>query len=293
MGVEEQQRSRTAEAEASSGLAVLADLGVLRFDGPDVLGFLQGYLTTDTAELGGGPRFTAMCNIKGRTVCTGYAWLDGQAAVLVLHRSLCPVVLDFLRPYLAFSKTSASEMPLRVVGALRWAPSGSAPGPLPGGRLDDHRLLLLLDDAGSSDLLRREPAIERNGWDRDLITRREVWLQAETSGRFLPQMLGLDDLGAVSFSKGCYLGQEVVARAQYRGAVKRELATLNWRGAAPSPGTAIEANGREAGTVMAAAACGEPSAAAGGTGQALAVLVRDQSGPFRSPDSATDFSLAD
>ena len=104
-----------------------------------------------------------------------------------------------------------------------------------------------------------------------------------TSDAFLPQMIGLVDIGAVSFAKGCYLGQEVVARAQHLGEVKRRLAALNWSGAQPSPGAEVEAKGRRVGTVVAAAGTG--------AGRALAVIRSGYSPPFSSPRSDTAFVL--
>ena len=262
-------------------LVLLDDVGLLQFQGPDVIGFLQGYLTSDALELGDDPKFTAICNIRGRAVCTGYAWLDGQAVFLVLHRSLCDTLQDFLRPYLVFSKTALSDASSSalVLGAL--GEVGKVPGLLSALRLDEtRRLLLMSPDGAAADLA---PDV-RMHWDLALIERREVWLTAETSGRFLPQMIGLDRIGAVSFSKGCYLGQEVVARAQHLGEVKRKLAILHWSGFPPLPGTAVEANGRNAGTVVAAAGTEE-------SGSALAVLREGQQGPFSAPESGTAFVL--
>ncbi len=260
----------------------LDDVGLLRFQGPDVIGFLQGYLTSDALELGDDPKFTAICNIRGRAVCTGYAWLDGQAVFLALHCSLCGILQDFLRPYLVFSKTVLSDASssAHVLGALGDL-GKSVPGFLSAHRLDEaRRLLLMSPDGAAADL-----ALDvRMYWDLALIERREVWLTAETSGRFLPQMVGLDRIGAVSFSKGCYLGQEVVARAQHLGEVKRKLAALRWSGVPPSPGTVVEANGRNAGTVVAAAGTEEG-------GSALAVLREGLQGPFSAPESGTAFVL--
>ena len=281
-----EQPKQSPTTDAGGGIVPLHDLGILVFEGTDAIGFLQGYLTTDTAELAEHPagrlQFTAMCNIKGRVVCTGYARLDGQAVTLILHRSLCSIVLDFLRPYVAFSRTVASAVPGRIFGVLHWGPAPASQGPLPGGHIDEARQLLVLDDAMVNERLRDAPELPRTRWDRLLIERREVWLQAETSGKFLPQMIGLDELGAVNFSKGCYLGQEVVARAQHRGQVKRRLTVLDWSGAPPAPGTAIEAAGREVGTVVSSTGSHE-------AGQALAVMVLGQSGPLSSPRTATRF----
>ena len=279
-----QHRSRTADTAPPAGRILLENLGTLRFEGTDVAGFLQGYLTTDTAELGSAPQFTAMCNIKGRVVCTGYAWLDDGSATLVLHRSLCPPVLEFLRPYLAFSKTAASEVPSRVIGLVHAEPPPGEFNALPGGRLDDGRYLFAQQEPGAETIPEGLPELHPGHWHELLIERREVWLQAATSGRFLPQMLGLEERGAVSFSKGCYLGQEVVARAQHRGKVKRRLTALDWSGTAPAPGTSVQSGGREVGVVVEVA--GTTNA-----GQALAVLVHDRSGPFSSDLSDTRFRL--
>ena len=265
------------------GLVPLEDIGLLRFDGPDVVGFLQGYLTSDATELGEAPKFTAICNIRGRTVCTGYAWLDGPAVLLALHRSLCQAVQEFLRPYLAFSKTRLSdETPsILVLGAM--GNVGQPGGASPVRRLDDTRGLVILPRDAPGEYAGMEAAQSwRARWDLALIEMREVWLTAETTGVFLPQMIGLDEIGAVSFSKGCYLGQEVVARAQHLGEVKRRLATLEWSGLQPSPGTGVEVEGRIAGTVVSVAV--EPE-------RALAVMRGGASGPFSSSRDATRFEL--
>lgn len=278
-------KNRVMEAESlsqESALVLLDDVGLLRFHGPDVIGFLQGYFTSDALELGDDPKFTAICNIRGRAVCTGYAWLDGQAVFLALHRSLCDALQDFLRPYLVFSKTALSDASSSalVLGALGDA-GQMVPGLLSAHRLDEaRRLLLLSPDGAAADLA---PDV-RVRWDLALIERREVWLTADTSGRFLPQMIGLDSIGAVSFSKGCYLGQEVVARAQHLGEVKRKLAALQWSGIPPSPGTVVEADGRNAGTVVSVAGAEEG-------GSALAVLREGLPGPFSAPESGTAFVL--
>lgn len=279
-----EQRQSLTPGTGRAGATLLEDLSVLRFEGADAAGFLQGYLTTDTEELGNGPRFTAMCNIKGRVVCTGYAWLDAGTVTFVLHRSLCPVVLDFLRPYLAFSKTAASETASRVIAVVHGEPLSRQLDSLPGGPLDERRSLFACDGPGPESALAGLRELDAGRWDELLIERREVWLQAATSERFLPQMLGLHELGAVNFSKGCYLGQEVVARAQHRGAVKRRLTALDWSGTAPAPGTAIQADGREVGVVVVAAG-------ATGVGRALAVLVRDRAGPLISSRADTRFRL--
>lgn len=271
-------------ADAKGALA-LHDLGLLRFAGQDSAAFLQGYLTTDASALNEAPTFTAMCNIKGRTMLTGYAWREGPCIMLLLHRTLCSVALDFLRPYLAFSKTEAADLSAAggIIGAIGL---GLAPPAL---HLDADRQVLV-PKAGDEDssklesLHKKVPPLSPSGWHRAAIDRREVWLEATTSGAFLPQMLALDELGAVSFTKGCYLGQEVIARAQHRGQVKRRLRRLEWSGASAKVGAEVQdAEGRAAGTIVAAAADG-----LGGT--ALAVVAENATPPLSAHKGATKFN---
>lgn len=279
-----------------AGALRLDDLGLLCFEGQDAAAFLQGYLTTDAEALGAVPAFTAMCNLKGRTVLTGYAWREGHRILLLLHRSLCPLGLAFLRPYLAFSKTRATDLSEvhAFVGAigLQLGPSAL--------NLDAERQVLLLERAAdptakaaqgvqsSASLLPASaPSLSAEQWRSAAIERREVWLQAATSAAFLPQMLALDELGAVSFNKGCYLGQEVVARAQHRGDVKRRLTRLSWSGAAVSVGMEIrDGAGRKAGILVATAGA-DDAADKVRNGTALAVISSNATEPLAVHDGRT------
>ena len=76
-----------------------------------------------------------------------------------------------------------------------------------------------------------DPVRDQGSWKEQELRKNVVWLGAATSERFIPQMLGLDNIGAVSFSKGCYPGQEVIARARYLGKVKRKPLLLQVFGA--------------------------------------------------------------
>ena len=278
------QTSRTppnGSANGKSGALALADLGLLTFDGPDCASFLQGYLTIDMDALDGQPTFTAMCNIKGRTVLTGYAWRDGEQVALLVHRSLCALALAFLRPYLAFAKTQARDATsdCALIGALGLELSASARA------LDGDRQVMVLrgqEVNEAQEILATGPTLDPSDWRNATMAKREVWLETATSGFFLPQMLALDEMGAVSFTKGCYLGQEIVARAQHRGEVKRQLKALSWTQEEPHIGAELRgANGHAAGVVVAAAA---ESAV---EGAALAVMGRHAIEPFTIKDSAS------
>ena len=280
-GPQTSRTTRIQDTDGKAGTLVLEDLGVLTFDGPDSASFLQGYLTIDLDTLGSGPAFTAMCNIKGRTVLTGYAWREGERVTLVVHQSLCDLALAFLRPYLAFSKTQADDATdgCTLIGAM------GLNLPPPAYNLDAERQLVVLRGEGAKEaeeLLAAGPALAPSDWRHATITRQEVWLETATSGSFLPQMLALDKLDAVSFSKGCYLGQEVVARAQHRGQVKRQLATLTWTEEEPPIGAELRGvDGHAAGVVVTSAADSPHD------GTALAVMGRHAIEPFTIKSSAS------
>jgi len=269
---------RTLQTPAAGdvpGAVAADDLVALEFSGPDAVSFLQGYLTCDTATLNEvEPRGAALCSLKGRVVTFGWCLRSAAGVVYLVHRSLQDVLAAFMKPYLAFSKTRLGTLAadhLILIGADPARDGNVAPGVLVRLISSEEQLRTLRDTWGPS---------SRRYVDHALIDAGVPWLTADTSGEFLPQMLNLAALGAVSFDKGCYLGQEVVARAQHRGQVKRHLQALSVQPDAELPvaGAAVsDADGKHAGTVI-------QSAAAFGTTPArcLAVLQDGTDGPFRA-----------
>jgi folate-binding protein YgfZ len=288
-------------------MVLLDDLAVLTFRGADVLTFLQGYLTCDTLALAPGrQQATALCNIQGRVIAFGWVIRVAEVRVAdkevadkevaegkvaegkvaegkvaeekiqwIVHQSLRKPVLDFMHPYVAFSKTTMIAEPADhlILGHLNENQADERPDPF------------TIDLVTDADELERLWELRGHGdrvsFDTSLINNTIPWLSAAVSASFLPQMLGLVDLGAVDFAKGCYLGQEVVARAQHRGQVKRLLRVLQFTGAdALEPGAAIvDAAGKPAGTVIQST----PSGAA--TPRCLAVMREGAKSPFAQPES--------
>jgi folate-binding protein YgfZ len=251
---------------------VLPDVGILAIEGSDAAVFLQGYLTSDTRKIDAERlQATALCNLQGRVLANGYATLNETAVWLFLGASTVPLVAEFLHKYLRFAKSRALDLrdayqvfacATDVPGArsytdsaaLGWAPKSDVPTP-------------------------RDDAVQH--WLCQEIRARRLMIPAALSEQFLPQMLGLDATGAVSFDKGCYLGQEIVARAQHRGELKRVLSSLRWHGACPVIGAALlDEGGTTAGTVV---AVGREQADAG---VALAVTRRSWEGVLHATDSA-------
>lgn len=216
----------------------------LDFIGPDASAFLQGYLTADLDALQpheGLPM--ALCNIKGRTVASGWAFGEPDHVRLVVHASVVPDIHAELGKYLLFAKSKLAAS----ADGLTFAQEPLAPDAVafpgtgywlhPGADADEGH----------------------DGFANACVEAGFVVVAKPVSQTFLPQMIGLTDVGAVSFSKGCYLGQEVVARAQHRGEVKRKLRRYRFDGRPPVVGDDVVYDGAKVGMVTAV-----------GTGVALA-----------------------
>ena len=256
---------------AAMGIAYVPELAAVRFEGSNARSFLQGYLTCDTARLEQATLLAAaVCNLKGRVVLNGWCAAENDENVLlVLHTSLVDRLAGFLKPYLMFSRNTALVDLRSTVLLLAGLDLPEASGGL---AIDARRRLFpfaALADAQA--LWEGHPHLPGGAWLAALSRDGVPLVSATVSETFLPQMLNLHTLGAVDFEKGCYLGQEVVARAQHRGQVKRRLTRLLWHGpAAPEPGAEVtDAAGKAQGVVLQSAADGADS------GVLLAVLRQE------------------
>ncbi|MEM8768115.1 MAG: hypothetical protein AAGE43_11760 [Pseudomonadota bacterium] len=237
-------------------VAALAELGVLRFSGSDVVNFLQGYLTIETTKVDSEPRPAALTNLKGRVVANGWVLSTEPDTIdWVMHGSLIEAVGNFMSRYLAFSKTTAAP---RQDDCLILGLAGA--GDTPTVAVVSNEVAL------SAQLAERQPASEAR-WVEACVRAGIALVTDSTAETFLPQMLGLVEQGAVDFDKGCYLGQEVVARAQHRGEVKRQLVRLSGATAELKAGMDVtDSSGRRLGTLVMIA--GEQALAVLGPGDA-------------------------
>ena len=147
----------------------------------------------------------AITEIKGRVVANGWVSEDSGNLLLFVHASVVDIVHQHLLPYMRFARCE-----LGVDSKPFYIKKNPTQG-LPAFTLNDVQF-------GYTDLEAEAYDLEQFQIDTGyaLVTK-------ATSGKFLPQMLNITEFDAVSFTKGCYLGQEVVARAQHRGQVKRCL----------------------------------------------------------------------
>ena len=280
--------------QANRGVCYLPELSVLEFNGPDAVTFLQGYLTRDTAELPVNQlAATAVCNLKGRVVVNGWCFRGdqgpdqsahaglAQSVTLVVHGSLRERLTEFFKAYLMFSKTTLTDLSnTTLVFGTPEAAGGLTVGA-------DQRLLVTRDLAAARGLWESAPHGSADWWWQALIEAEIPVVTDATSEAFLPQMLGLEKLGAIDFDKGCYLGQEVVARAQHRGEVKRRLQRMRWSGPRPAapgaPLTSADASARRIGTVINSITDFSPESTAenADTGTCLAIVSVDAAAPFK------------
>jgi len=230
----------------SSASIELAELGVLRIRGADAVRFLQGQLSNDLTRLGPGRALMAgYHNPQGRAIAV-LRLLERAADDLlaVLPRELIGSVASRLARVVLRAKVRLSDESesLRVLGAVQDA----APAGLAVRICEAPVRWLTLSERAADEAHADGSAAARERWKLLDIAAGLPQVYARTSEAFVAQMLNLDLIDAIAFSKGCYTGQEVIARAHYRGRVKRRM--QRWRTLAPAelePGeSGVLADGR-------------------------------------------------
>lgn len=250
----------------------------MHISGADAGTFLCAQLTTDVQRLGHDQHgLTAWCDAKGRALCTLRIVPVDTGYLLIVAADLAPTISKRLRMYVLRAQVEITDM--TADWALSAIPHTSANMTLPADGTvvhDDTGHLLGLDTGNGPGALRLQHAgtsddalpPSDNRWQLAAVDAGLPELAAATSGLFVPQMLNLHRLGGIEFDKGCYPGQEVVARLHYRGRLTRHMMRLHWQGATqPHPGdTIVDNDGGRQGTVV-RSACTEA-----GSGRLLAVI---------------------
>lgn len=220
------------------GAAPLSHWGVIRARGADAVKFLQGQLTNDVATLDSShARLGGFCSAKGRLQASFVMWKPTHDEVLLAcSASVLPATLKRLSMFVLRSQCKlsdagtelamtgvAGDSALALVGdmpvwSVRTAPAGA--------------LLRLPDAAGVARCIviaapdaapMRVPALPLDLWRWLDVQSGIPTIEAATAEQFVPQMLNYELVGGIDFQKGCYPGQEVVARSQYRGTIKRRM----------------------------------------------------------------------
>ena len=216
-----------------NGVAALAHLGVIAVEGEDAASFLQGQLTQDFALLGQEQaRLAAYCTAKGRML----------ASFIGFRRTPTQILLVTSRDILAPTVKRLSMFVLRAKAKLRdastefdlWGLAGTAASdagePWRLVRQGDAAFVTLYPADAQPRMLGIAPAGTPKPQGAELDPSLWVWgevrsgiapITAPVVEAFVPQMLNYESVGGVNFKKGCYPGQEVVARSQFRGTLKR------------------------------------------------------------------------
>jgi folate-binding protein YgfZ len=224
------------------GAARLADWGLIRATGADAASFLQGQLTADVAGLAVGQATLAgYCSPKGRLLASFIAWRSApDEFLLACSADVLPATLKRLSMFVLRAKCKLSDAgaELALWGGLGTADAAAAWSARSSGSEHAVRLpdvegqvrWLIARPADAAPLPPLDPAL----WQRLEVQSGIVRIVAATADQFVPQMVNFELVGGVNFKKGCYPGQEVVARSQYRGTIKRRAVLL----AAPTAMTA-------------------------------------------------------
>ena len=243
-----------------TGACRLTALGVIRAQGADAASFLHGQLTTDFASLSlSEARLAGFCSAKGRLMATLIAWKSVDDEILLAPPAeLLPSVLKRLSMFVMRARCKLSDATADI--PLWGVAAAASTGAVWSRQADGIRLPAA---PGTALFLTQQPppalpSLALADWDWMSLQSGLPWITAATSEHFVPQMVNLELLGGVNFKKGCYPGQEIVARSQYRGTLKRR-SYLYETDAIAAPGQEIfhsEDPGQPAGMVVNAATRG-------------------------------------
>jgi hypothetical protein len=253
-------------AMANSSCTLLPEFSVVAVSGRDARSFLQGQLTNDLLGLERHPGLlAAACNRDGRVLEILRLASRGDAVLIVVRRSLAtPLIARMSKSVLRAEVSIEDGSDALVVAGMLVAPSGGSLSPAEAETAGvtvmvagSKRLLLAGPPASLEWVLHGAERASPDDWERACILDGEPTVYPETVGNWIPQMLNLDLLSAVSFTKGCYVGQEIVARTQHLGRIKRRMMRYAGPAGVPCPpGLTLFSGGTRAAEVV--TACNGP-----------------------------------
>ncbi|ASC88922.1 folate-binding protein YgfZ [Alcaligenes faecalis] len=207
----------------------LPDLCVLQFQGADAVSFLHAQVSNDLEHLAADRAcIAAYCTAKGRSLATMVLWREQDETVYALvRRDLSEALIKRLRMFVLRSKVTISLAELQVYGV---ADQSAAQAVWNLQRDGDDTFIQApgeLDGLNRSWRISPQPdttaQASEGRWETADILAGLPWVSADTQDLFIPQTLNLDLIDGINFKKGCYPGQEVVARSHYRGTIKRRM----------------------------------------------------------------------
>jgi folate-binding protein YgfZ len=243
-------------ARSGSVLAPLTHLGILSFSGDDAEAFLQGQLSCDVSGVNSeSSTWGAFCSPKGRMLASFLLWRGETGFLMALPRDILQDVRQRISRFVLRSKVKIADASdalalhgaagpqaaaaLRdIFPALPARPNEVRHEPARGAAmlLEDGRFVLAVPAERAAELRQQLAgplkAVDWRTWHWLDIRSGIAWVTAATQDQFVPQMANLELIGGVSFEKGCYAGQEIVARTQHLGKLKRRMFLANVAAAA-------------------------------------------------------------
>jgi tRNA-modifying protein YgfZ len=300
--------------QSADGAGRLPHMGVLRLTGPDAAAFLQGQVSNDTAPLSrGAPVLAAYSTPQGRVLAVLHLLPHSSGILCILPRDVAASTQDRLRKFVLRAKVKIEDASEELVVAGLYGNALAAAGFV---EAPDSESYLEKDGVGLArvsrvaapeserywligaadsvrGLVSPDPARIEREWRLGDIRDGRPQVYAATSELFVAQMLNLDLIGGISFSKGCYTGQEIIARTQHLGRIKRRMSRLRLSPGAWSIGQSLHLADGRAGRLTELASVGDgfealavlsldPAAADGEVGSAQAVPAEELALPYRS-----------
>ncbi|WP_439671624.1 Folate-binding protein YgfZ [Cupriavidus necator] len=264
-----QAQELAANLEALSGSGIVCSppgLGLVRVAGDDAGSFLHTQLTNAVEDLkAGAARLAGYCSPKGRLLATFLMWRDVEGIVLQLSADIQAPVQKRLSMFVLRAKAKLSDItPTHAILGLAGAGAAKA---LAAAGLPVPEVAFAVAEADGITVIRLPDGAGQPRWQLVLPAERAEavraalaaslqdatpalwdWLEvqsglprivATTQEQFVPQMINFELVGGVNFRKGCYPGQEIVARSQYRGTLKRRMWLVQGEGEVPAPAAEI------------------------------------------------------
>lgn len=246
----------TAEAGAAASGNIVTDLSqftLIGISGSDTSTFLQGQFTCNMDKIEEGTvSHGAWCNPKGR-VMANFLILKGSSQLfLLLPLALKQRFIQRLRMYVLRADVTIEDLEAQYI-LLGIRGGELPPGPVSFQLPDEMDRYIIAATVENGKRLWREltgvlTPVGSQHWGLYDILQGLPWVVDETSEQLLPQSLNLDLLGGLSFDKGCYLGQEIIARMHFRGRLKQRMYLASLQAShPPQPGAKLYAPGSEQG----------------------------------------------
>jgi len=197
----------------------LAHYGLIKISGIDAKKLLQGQMTCNLDDIESAQtRMGALCNPQGRVLSLFHIFTLNHAYYLLLLKSLVPTTLQTLKKFAIFYQTELSDVSedFSILGQITTDTQAVPEQMIIKIPVGIHRNFIISSQANKL-------ASDELAWKKYNINENIPTIYPETIGKLLPHEINLPALGAISFNKGCYTGQEIIARMHYRGKLKNHL----------------------------------------------------------------------